>query len=439
MDKRIELLEQLRKLDAEIQEMRGIEAPTPEDLVKLNGLCDQVGEVDEKLKGLDIEDRAAAINERNQAPIEVTHAEGDPLGSNENRFASFGEQLIAIARACQPGALADNRLIYSSDAIEQRAPTGLAIGTPSLGGFLVQTDFSSEILKRMYETSIIFNRTRQIPISANANGLKIPYIDETSRADGSRWSGIRMIWLEEAAEKTASKPKFGQIQLSLKKIAGIAYATDEALQDAMALGAIITQGFSDELGFKLDDAMINGTGAGQPIGVLNAASLVTVAKESGQVAKTIVWDNIMKMYAQMWPRSLPNAVWLINQNTLVQLMSMTIPVGTGGIPVWMPANLAQGRPNSTLMGMPVMPVEQCATLGTVGDIILGDWSQYVTITKGGLQSAQSMHVRFINDEQVFRFVFRCDGQPTWQSSLTPFKDASTSKPVGPFLVLATRA
>ncbi|KKL49203.1 hypothetical protein LCGC14_2317850, partial [marine sediment metagenome] len=151
------------------------------------------------------------------------------------------------------------------------------------------------------------------------------------------------------------------------------------------------------------------------------------------------WDNIKKMYAQMAPRSLINGVWMINQSCWTELMNMTIPVGTGGIPVWMPANLAQDRPNSTLMGMPVIPVEQCATLGTVGDIVLGDWTQYVAITKGGLQSAQSMHVRFINDEQVFRFVYRVDGQPIWNKSLTPYKDATTSRPISPFLALETRA
>ncbi|KKN00566.1 hypothetical protein LCGC14_1136530 [marine sediment metagenome] len=229
------------------------------------------------------------------------------------------------------------------------------------------------------------------------------------------------------------------LELSLKKLIGLNYATDELLQDASALGAITSEGFAEEFSFKLDDAMLNGTGAGQPLGILNATCLVTVAKETGQSAKTIIWENIKKMYAQMWGRSLSNGVFFINQSVLTQLMSMTIPVGTGGIPVWMPANLAQGRPLSTLMGMPVIAIEQCATLGTVGDIILADMSQYVVITKGGLQSAQSIHVRFVNDESVFRFVFRTDGQATWTSSLTPFKDASTSLPLGPFVALATRS
>ena len=119
-------------------------------------------------------------------------------------------------------------------------------------------------------------------------------------------------------------------------------------------------------------------------------------------------------------------------------MSMTIPVGTSGIPVWMPANLAQGRPLSTLMGMGVEVVEQCQTLGTKGDIYLADWSQFIAITKGGMQSASSIHVQFTTDETVFRFVLRVGGQPVWQSALTPFKDATSSKKLSPFLTLAAR-
>ncbi len=433
MLKKIELLEELRKLDEQIQAIRDKEGPTPEDVKELNGLCDQVEEIDALLK---VEERAAEVNERNRKPAETPGSETEPRAEERQEFKSLGEQLIAVARASQPGATPDRRLFY--EQAETRAATGLS-SQPSEGGFLIQTDFASGVMKKTYETSVVFNRANNIPISSNANGLKINFVDETSRATGSRWGGVQAYWLEEAGTKTASKPKFGQMQLSLKKLVALYYATDEVLQDAAALGSIASQAFSEEIGFLLDDSLINGSGAGQPAGILNAACLVTVAKEGGQVARTVIWDNIQKMYAQFWSRSLSRGVWFINQSVLTQLMSMTIPVGTGGIPVWLPANLAQGRPNQTLMGMPVIPIEQCATLGTVGDVILADMSQYVVITKGGLQSAQSIHVRFINDESVFRFVFRVDGQATWSSSLTPFKDASTSLPLGPFVALATRS
>ena len=78
------------------------------------------------------------------------------------------------------------------------------------------------------------------------------------------------------------------------------------------------------------------------------------------------------------------------------------------------------------MGKPIIEIEQCATLGTVGDIVLANFGQgYMLAEKGGLQSDMSIHVRFIYDEQVFRFVLRLDGQPMLRGPITPFKGSNT--------------
>ena len=129
------------------------------------------------------------------------------------------------------------------------------------------------------------------------------------------------------------------------------------------------------------------------------------------------------------------AVWLINQDVEPQLFTMTLGVGSGGVATYMPPGGLSGKPFATLMGRPVMPVEWCPTLGTVGDIVLADLSQYVTINKGGLDSAMSIHLRFDYDEMAFRFIFRVDGQPWWSSALTPFKGSNSQSC---FIVLQTR-
>ncbi len=364
--------------------------------------------------------------------------------SEEEKNRCFGEMLQSVARAALPsgGQIAgkpcgriDNRLLQS----EESRSSGLEASTPSLGGFLIGKELSSEIIMKAHKVSKIWNKVRKIPIGAGKNGLKIPFIDETSRATGSRLGGIQVYRLEEGGTKTASKPKFGLLEWTLKKMIGLCYATDELLEDATALGAIVKDGFAEEFSFRLDDECLNGTGAGQFLGILNSACLVTIAKESGQTAKTLIWENIQKIWAQFWPGGYDNGIWLINQNCWTQLMNMSIPIGTGGVPVWLPANLAKGRPNSTLMGLPVIVAEQCQTLGTKGDIYLADFTQYIAITKGGMQSATSIHVKFTTDETTFRFVLRNDAHPSWNSSLIPYKDATSSKPLSPFLTLATRA
>lgn len=343
-------------------------------------------------------------------------------------WRSLGEQLSAVMEAARPGGRVDPRL-------SQRAATGLSEGVPSDGGFLVQQDFSTELLKKAYELGQLASRVRRIPISAGANGLKINAIDETSRVDGSRWGGVQAYWVDEAAQKTASKPKFRQIQLNLHKLVGLCYATDELLEDQVAMGSIMTEAFAEEFAFKLDDAIFRGDGAGKPLGILSSGAVVSQAAEGGQAVDTIVSQNVIKMYSRLWPRSRANAVWLANIEIFPQLAQMKLDVGTGGAPVYLPANGLAGQPFDTLMGLPLLFIEQASAIGDVGDIALVDLSQYLAIDKGGVQAASSIHVRFQYDESVFRFVYRVDGQPIWNSALTPYKGAGT---LSPFITLAAR-
>ena len=350
---------------------------------------------------------------------EVKSAPGD----NEKRFATLGEQMMAVYRSAAPGGKVDARL-------STRAASGLNESNPSDGGFLVQHDFVATLLKRTYETGILASKVKKIPISNNANGLKINSVDEDSRANGSRWGGVQTYWENEADQLAGSKPKFKQMDLSLKKLTGLCYATDELLQDASALEAVIKEAFAEEFGFKIDDAILNGSGAGQPLGVLNSASLVTVAKEATQSDKIMV-ENLIKMWNRLWSRSRANCVWYINQELEPFLYTLKI----GDKPVYIPAGGLSEKPYGTLFGRPVVPLEQCSAAGEIGDIILADISQYLLIDKGGVQAASSIHVRFLYDENVFRFIYRVDGQPIWSKPLTPYKGSAT---VSPFVTLAKR-
>jgi HK97 family phage major capsid protein len=151
----------------------------------------------------------------------------------------------------------------------------------------------------------------------------------------------------------------------------------------------------------------------------------------------VVYENVLNMWSRMWARSRANAVWLVNQDVEPQLYTMALNVGTGGAPVYLPAAGASAAPYATLFGRPVIHVEYCATMGTTGDILLMDFSQYALADKGGIQSAMSMHVNFLYDETVFRFVYRVDGQPLWNAALTPASGSANT--LSPYVALATRS
>lgn len=377
-----------------------------------------------------------------QQPVSTVPAQPKPAPGAQGKFTSFGEQLGAIARASAPGVGStewDRRLVSMFVPGQMAAPSGMNEGVPSEGGFLVQMDFASPILETLFAPGTLLSRVRRVPISANSNGLKIPALDETSRVDGSRYGGIRAYWAAEAGTVTATKPRLREMELSLKKLMGLGYATEELLADSTALGALMTRAFTEEIQFKTEDGVVNGDGSGKPLGFLNSGALVTVAKESGQAGATIVTQNILNMFSRLPPRSMTRAVWLVNQDVLPQLFQLTLGSGTAVVLLYRPPGVDGpnvNAPAGTLLGLPVIPVEYCATLGTVGDIVLVDLDQYMMIDKNGIQQAASMHVRFVYDEMTFRFVYRVDGQPLWRSAVTPFKGSATKSP---YVTLATRS
>lgn len=367
--------------------------------------------------------------------IKDTKPVNDPIfaepKNQKGPFNSFGEQLRAIIQSSSPGAPVDSRLLHIQNA------SGASEGVPSEGGFLVQQDFTTELLKDVYQTGVLAPLCRKIPISSGSNGVKLNGVDETSRADGSRWGGVQGYWAAEAATVTASKPKFRQLELNLNKLMALYYATDELLMDSSAMESVLTQAFSDEIKFKLDDAIFRGDGAGKPLGILNAGCLVSQAKETGQAADTVIFENVVKMWSRMVASSRANAVWLINQEIEPQLYSMVISAGTAGIPAYMPANGLSGSMYSTLFGKPVIPIEHASGAGDVGDIVLADMSQYLLADKGGMNMASSIHVKFLYDETAFRITYRVDGQPVRSSAITPYK-ATNSTTLSSFVTLAAR-
>jgi HK97 family phage major capsid protein len=383
----------------------------------IEGIRDQIDETEMKIMSM---------------PEEALTRPGSHLGESSrisNRtggFSSLGEQLQAVMRAETPGGKTDPRLY--------NAASGLNETTPSDGGFLVQQDFSTQLLEEAFQTGQLINLCRRFPVSGNS--IKFPMFDETSRVNGSRLGAVQSYYADEAEQYTGSKPKFRSLELTLKKLIGMCYVTDEIVADTRVLEAVVRQAFVSEINFKVDDGIVNGTGAGQPLGIVNAPCLVTVDKETGQPAASVVLENITSMWSRLLPGSQRTAVWLVNVDVLPQLYSMSLAVGTGGGPVFLPGGGVSDAPFATLFSRPILPLEQCQSCGTVGDIILADLQGYVIAEKaGGIQMDQSIHVRFDYGEQVFRFQYRWDGQPILASAVTPYKGAND---LSHFIALQTR-
>lgn len=372
----------------------------------------------------------AAIVDKGKPSDRVTVVTDAADKNPADGFKSFGEFMGGVANA-KTGKGFDPRL--------SKALLGQNETVDSEGGFLIPAEFRATLLEKTWAESQVASRCQTMPMSTNL--LQIPFVVEKSRADSAtRYGGVQAYWVAEGATITASQAAFGLLELKPKKLAAVSYASSEMLADSpISMEAIIYGLSAKALAFELDQAVIKGTGAGMPQGILNAPALVSVSKEAGQTATTLVTENLVKMWSRLHAGSRANAVWFINQDVIPQLMTATIAVGTAGQLTYMPPGGLSGAPYATLMGRPIVEIEHCSTLGTVGDVILADMSQYILAQKNGgaIDAQTSIHVAFLTDQSAFRFTTRMDGQSWWESAVTP--NTSSANTLSPFVVLNTRA
>lgn len=349
---------------------------------------------------------------------------GDNLAADKP-YDNIGDMLMDVAGTKNGSALAMERLVKAK----------LNTETGADGNFLVQTDFVGSLLKKVVSVSQIYSRVNELIIKGNA--ASIPAVDESSRADGSRFGGITVDWIREGAAGNLSQPKFRNLDIKLSKLMALVSATSEMLEDSALLTSWVMMAFPAEMAFQKDQAVYNGDGNGKPLGFMNSGALVTVAKESGQDAATVVYENIVKMWARMTASRMPRAAWFVTQQVLEQLPLMNLSVGTGGSVVYLPTGGASATPYSSLLGLPVIPIEQATALGQKGDIVLADLSDYIAIAKGGLKTASSIHVDFDKDSTSFRFVQRLNGAPYTRTKLQ--SKASATFFTSPYITLAERS
>jgi HK97 family phage major capsid protein len=324
---------------------------------------------------------------------------------------------------------------YESETVK-KAALGMGELVGSDGGFLVPPTFAQKIFERVYDENNILGKSDQYPVSGNS--MVFPRTAETSRADGSRWGGVRSYWVQEGSTITDSHPTFGRLTLNLHKLATLVALTSELKADAgPAMESYVNKVFASEIGFETGKAVYRGNGVGRPLGILNAPCAVTVSAEAGQAAATITSQNIVKMWARRFALGPTGQyVWFINQDVGPQLHLLTLGIGTAGVATYLPPGGLSSSPYGTLMGAPVVEIEWASTLGTVGDICLADMSQYVSITgAGGPVTLSSMHVYFTTDQEAVRTTWRVDGAPWWPAALTPYQGTNTQSP---FIFLATR-
>jgi HK97 family phage major capsid protein len=443
-----QLRSQWNALDSEAKAIFDNPASTSEALVKADKLFDQRDQLDQQIterkkildqvvslksrysdgrtpqRGLPFSGRQPESNQVRFARIENGESEVDklePTGGFKSlgHFAWCQYKQGPDGRSGEPAAILANKDWID---LQRKTPSGMYEEADPDGGILVPRQFSNQIYERMVAMNLILQHLNPIPITGNT--ITIPGLLENSRADGSRGGGVIGYWTGEANQYTAVKSRLRDISLKLHKLTVLTFITEELMNDsAGAIQAFLMGRAPREINFKINDAVLNGTGDGMPLGIMNSNSKITATAVSGQGSATFVWKNVVQMYKRVIAGQRNSLIWLYNQDAEDQLFLLYMPTGTAaGVAIFKPNEAGNGF---TLQGRPALVMEQCQTIGTEGDVIAFATDGYACATKGGVESFMSMHLRFDYDEVAYKWRFRFDGQPYDDVPLTPFKGNNT--------------
>jgi HK97 family phage major capsid protein len=403
-------------------EEQGVEAQAQADSI----LATEIPAIDVELKRFealqDAERTAPAVSS-----IRVTdNVERDPMRG----FRSMADFAQSVRLAAAPGGNIDQRLIglFEGKGGPQAAPTNYHQEGHSVDGYMVPPQVREEIWQLVFSGDDLLGLVETEPTESNSF--------ELTADESTPWgaTGVLAYWTPEAGQMTKSRLATEPRQGKLHKLTAFVLSTDELLADAPKLSVRLTTGSARAIGWKASNALMRGTGVGMPLGWLNAACKVEVAKQSAQTADTIVAQNILKMYSRRLVLPGGRWLWLANSDIVPQLVDLKI----GNEPAWAAQNGGlKVAPEGSILGLPVKFVEHCSTLGDAGDIQLADLAgYYAAIKSGGIKFDSSIHLYFDYNVTAFRWVFRIGGMPFLSTAVSPANGSNTKSQ---FITLAERA
>ena len=386
----------------------------------LNG---EIRDLEDMIKNIPAEEeaRTAAVNAPIPSVVKTeAKAPAEVKTADEKCYRNLGEQLADIKKAT---------LGYGvTPALEktQRSILGMNTQVGSEGGYAIQVDFANRIMNSVVEQSEILNRVDRYEVSANANEVYVSMVNETSTANV--FGGVVAYVVEEGAQIPNTKPSLKQIRLPLKKLAALAYVTDEQMRDAQFTGSLLERAFGLAIA-RLREKMIIDNIVANP-------GTTTIAKESGQSAATVVGKNFLKMRNALISTSRRNAIWTMHPDVMAELPEMYLAGAHTDKFIYMPEDGIYSVGYDRLFGREIIESDYCSALGTKGDVLYWNPFEYLEITKGGIETAASIHVAFDTAQMAFRAISYANGMCKYDQGIT-LVNSSVAR--ASYVTLATRA
>lgn len=299
-----------------------------------------------------------------------------------------------------------------------------------LGGFLLPTAIESVVMRLVLENSIFGGRAQFRNMTTREQSFPA-WSTENDGANGTYY-GFTREWLAETQSATPQAATLEMMTMRANASAIVVKISNDLLSDAPTFEGQLLTVLAGAVEHFQDVDCLFGSGVGRPAGAIGGDATITVSKENGQAAGTILYENCLSMWARLAPQSHRTAIWLTSPSALPHLERMVITIGTGGSAV---RALVETNGQYTLLGRPLLVTHKVAAVGSLHDLVLFDPAQYMIALRGAMSVARSEHVGFLDNSTYVRIIQRFDGKPVWRQAYSPGSGHPT---VSPYVTLEAR-
>lgn len=357
----------------------------------------------------------AALGRFAQARAGARRFHAELLGRDVDPGHCFGDFLTRVARRDTAGIEKEYQTFRTKAALAEHSGVS--------GGYLVPKDLYADLLDDVSEQAIVRPNAMVLPMKTLT--LDVPLPDATTaQAAGTSpfFGGLKPAFAVEGAARAESEPALRSVRLTAYDLTCYALSSNTLAQDAPGLEAWLRKLFASAIAWYEDYYFLNGTGLGQPVGLLKGAGVKTVTRETSSQFTIL---DAAKMCAALIPSSWTRALWTVSP-TVWQYTARLSASGGAGFQTNQPLPDQPGA-QYCINGIWGVTTEKTPAVGTQGDVALLDMGLYLIGDRGALEIAASDQepTAYLKNQTVWRVTERVDGQPMLNSTVT-LADASTT-------------
>jgi HK97 family phage major capsid protein len=301
----------------------------------------------------------------------------------------------------------------------------LSESVDTAGGYLVPEEFRALMIMYESEPTAIWQRATVWPMNGEKISFpKLAQVPDVNDANFDHFAGVSFAWTEEGGEKAETEPEFGLVEMIVHELAGYTEITNTLLDDSVInLMNYLTRIFRAAWFWYTDRIFIQGTGGKQPLGIINDPGVIT---QTRQTASTVEVQDVIDMDAALPAVFDPNAVFFYSKKVRAALRGQTVSDSSKELVLQETyKDLAEGY-SASILGRPAILIDgKIPTIGSTGDLILGDWRWYYIGFRTDFSMDSSRHYKFRNNRTALRCSGRVDGQAAISQAFVVLSSATS--------------